>query len=353
MDSSRTELPVLPKEKTRFSEVDSLRAIACALVIIFHSAAVFGGSHRVELFSGAGRGGGVLGVLVFFIISGYVIPSSLRGARFVGFKRFAIRRFWRLWPPFWVSLFALYFCNASKYSGEQLAFGMTMFPGLFGISSVGSYFWTLEVELFFYVIVAVAFLIFGRLSTKLTVALFTTSLAWCWAWPNLPGAGGYWIRLSVFLALMFFGASCRTFVQKKGYWSLGRVQVSIRAILIGVATGLVSIWPVQGAYFSFLSGELYHVKAAVVILAAILGFLFWVVLTPVRISWLARVGRWTYSTYLFHGVALYLLPGRFVGWSLPAYVAGALVLSFSLGGLLYRWIEQPSDRIGKRLSGES
>jgi len=50
------------------------------------------------------EGWGGLGVLLFFAISGYVIPNSLRGTRVRGLKRFVIHRFFRLWPTFWLCL---------------------------------------------------------------------------------------------------------------------------------------------------------------------------------------------------------------------------------------------------------
>jgi len=70
------------RDKHRLGEIDSLRALSCALVIIAHTAGVF----REVASSGAwlaafSRGFGILGVLLFFGISGYVIPSSLRGTR--------------------------------------------------------------------------------------------------------------------------------------------------------------------------------------------------------------------------------------------------------------------------------
>lgn len=295
-----------------------------------------------------------MGVYIFFAISGYVIPSSLRGDRSSGLKRFAIRRFWRLYPPFWASLLAFYAGNASKYTISNLAFGVTMFPGLFNARRMGGYFWTLEIELFFYVIITLAFLIFGRLNLKVTTALFLLTLIWCWSWFKLPGEGGYWTRPSLCLTVMLWGSCCRNFINKKERWGSPKWGISLNTLSLGVSTGLVSIWPTQGAYFSFLSEGFHSAKISLAVLSGILAFLFFAILTPIRCGWLARIGRWTYSTYLFHGVILYSILEKCTkalsGWPMPVYMAGTLLLSFTLGALLYRYLEQPSDRIGKRLS---
>jgi len=39
------------------------------------------------------------------------------------------------------------------------------------------------------------------------------------------------------------------------------------------------------------------------------------------------------------------------GWPLLFYIVVFLPLCFALGTAAYRWIEQPSDRIGKRIAG--
>jgi len=354
---SSSKAPTALTQKTRFSEIDSLRAIACALVISFHT---FGPFEKVASYSPTlllrlKLGGGVMGIFIFFAISGYVIPSSLRGGRLSGLKQFSIRRFWRLYPPFWASLLTLYIGNFSRYTGSQLAFGATMFPSLFNIKLIGGYFWTLEIEFLFYAIVAMAFLIFGRLNLKVTTALFLLTLIWCWSWFKLPNSGGYWTRPSSCLTVMFWGSCCRIFMDRRGAWFSPKYRISPKTLSIGIATGLVSIWPIQGAFISYLSGDSDNGKFALAIFSGILAFLFFAILAPIRCGWLARIGRWTYSTYLFHGVILYSILERFTkafsGWPMPVYIAGTLLLSFTLGALLYRYLEQPSDRIGKCLSG--
>ena len=74
-------------------DIDGLRAIAVMLVLGFHA------------FPEAVPGG-FIGVDVFFVISGFVIPLSLQGRdyRIADFPRFMIRRLVRLEPPYLVSI---------------------------------------------------------------------------------------------------------------------------------------------------------------------------------------------------------------------------------------------------------
>ena len=101
---------------------------------------------------------GNLGVQLFFIISGFVIVQSLNGK---SVKEFAINRFLRLFPLFWVLCTSTYLITliiphtSTVYFSEYLR-SMTMFGDLFnGIVGytrlIDPSYWTLTVELIFYI----------------------------------------------------------------------------------------------------------------------------------------------------------------------------------------------------------
>jgi peptidoglycan/LPS O-acetylase OafA/YrhL len=98
-----------PARTDRFAFVDALRGIAALAVAVFH---LSGGASK-QFFSRlpgwvtAGiEWGGHLGVVVFFVISGFVMAYSLKEARpTVAFlSRFLVRRLVRLAPPYWASI---------------------------------------------------------------------------------------------------------------------------------------------------------------------------------------------------------------------------------------------------------
>jgi len=297
---------------------------------------------------------------MFFAISGFVIPSSLRGTRWQGFKYFVTRRFWRLYPPFWVVLALSIWCFPELYDGwTRLGWDAVMLPS-FAQPKVWTHFWTLEIELFFYVLVAGLFISFGRIGGWVT--FFAYSLISGLAAPYFLIYPIFWNSLLPHLAVMFWGATCREILYSDiSDWPFLNFKGKGRAFLIGLVTAPI----ISGASILIYRGiTLYGpiswsgvLGLGVSLLIAILGFLFWVVVArPVRFGWLSTVGRWTYSTYLLHAIVLWGI-GKAVhlfpvlgGQSLLLYIFLALVLSFTVGAVAYRWIEQPSNRVGKWLT---
>ncbi len=86
--------------------LDGLRALAATLVVLTHAAFLTGFVTNGGLF-GRLFGRGDLGVAIFFALSGYLLHRSLvledeaGGARF---GRYAVRRFVRIAPAYWVCL---------------------------------------------------------------------------------------------------------------------------------------------------------------------------------------------------------------------------------------------------------
>lgn len=111
---------------------------------------------------------GVFGVFLFFLISGIVIPASIqRGKATTG--QFLIRRFYRIYPLYLGSL-ALAFAIYSPPITEIIA-NLILFPKLFGHTEALGVYWSLQVEVIYYVLVAV-FIATGWLHSRLTSWLF-------------------------------------------------------------------------------------------------------------------------------------------------------------------------------------
>jgi len=279
----------------------------------------------------------------------------------VGAKRFVIRRFWRLYPPFWTVL--AWACIA-KFSGlwdKHFLWGLTMLPSAVGVDNALGHFWTLEIELLFYLLLLTVFLVFGRLSFLRVLLIYLVVLGVSWIWPVLPMARVFWTRLPLFFSIMLWGACCRGIMHFDfSQWRRRRLSEHlIRAILIGGVTGLLAMKPLINVYFGLRDGDAEQVNQFLTVVLSVFTFLFWVILRPVQIQWLAKIGRGTYSVYLWHMVPIHAvvlgIQGGGLkglgGWPLAVYVMVFLPVCFALGAAAYRWIEQPSDRIGKRLAG--
>lgn len=135
----------------RVKELDSLRGIAAILVVIFHfTMDQQGTSHLFTL--------GSTGVDLFFIISGFVIFMSLLKIR--DSKSFIINRVSRLYPTYWacvtftfilISITAAYDPTVRHVSFGHYLANMTMFQHFFLISDIDGPYWTMIIEMMFYI----------------------------------------------------------------------------------------------------------------------------------------------------------------------------------------------------------
>lgn len=156
----------------RFVELDSLRGIAVIIVFLYHYTYAYNYSFKSFEETNFLFLYGELGVQLFFIISGFVIFMSLENTTSV--SNFFISRFTRLYPTYWFSiiitvLFTLSYPipNFTDYSIKQILMNLTMIQGIFKIPHIDGVYWTLQIELFFYIIVG--FLFKFRLLNKIEV----------------------------------------------------------------------------------------------------------------------------------------------------------------------------------------
>ncbi|MCJ2041941.1 acyltransferase [Methylobacterium sp. J-059] len=153
----------MPQE--RFANIDGLRAVAALCVMVEHlgdllrqTAPGAGPMRAVGTALSQSVSLGRYGVAIFFLISGFVVPFSIRGER--PLAHFAISRLFRLYPALW---FALAVLTATAWvSGEPPATAtvlanMTMAPTILGQPWLSPIYWTLFVELVFYLLVALLF----------------------------------------------------------------------------------------------------------------------------------------------------------------------------------------------------
>lgn len=296
---------------------------------------------------------GRVGVLSFFIISGFVIPPSLRGPRGPGLRKFMIRRLLRLYPAYWLAVILGYL------GVQKLAFGkvwawtpllanFTMVQGALGFDSVMGHFWTLEMEVIFYAICVIGF-VCGLLLRSRWAALVTFV---CGAFAFLGFQGKlhsfeipYEIFYRVyFLGFMHWGALYRAWQEagRRRDWRL--------AWLVGLMALLLA-HPVLSLLDHFPGGDPGDIRFAVSHLLGVAVFLVGAEL--VRISWVPVVylGEVSYSLYLFHPV-IFHVGNWFLHWpstpvwlrELPLllYVLIYMALSIGFAILVYRWVEKPA-----------
>ena len=142
----------------RLLELDALRGIAVVLVIFFHLTM---GTEQANY----GFKLGVTGVDLFFVISGFVILLTLEKTHH--WKDFVISRISRLYPTYWfcVSFTALLILLSSIVKQQPLAkistaylANMTMFQAYFRVPDLDGSYWTMRVEMLFYLVMLFVFL---------------------------------------------------------------------------------------------------------------------------------------------------------------------------------------------------
>ena len=161
---------------TRIAELDVLRGIAALLVVLFHYTTHYNNIYNNNLKEMPFQLTiGKYGVLLFFMVSGFVILMTLDKT-----KRpldFIVSRFSRLYPAFWISVCLTFIIVTTssltdrKVTFSQALLNLTMVPSLLSIPSVDAVYWTLIIELMFYFIMFMVYMF--KLITKIEiVALF-------------------------------------------------------------------------------------------------------------------------------------------------------------------------------------
>ena len=332
--------------------LDLLRFAAASAVLAFHFG-FRGAAHGVqdvgypELADVAKYG--YLGVELFFMISGYVIPWSLRGRSVADF---CAARFIRLYPTFWLAVALL--AAVPPLLGEwrfhlplrDTLVNLTRLAEFLGSPYLDGVFWTLATELQFYALVAVVvgFLGFKRLPSALLVWLLLGCLVTTYAkasggMPPYPGGA--------FFMYFCFGAGCYFLSH------LGERSASTYALLgLSLPMMLVhSIYKAGAAAAMFGTPFSLAVVIPVVLLSAALVF-FSHRITLQKAAVITFLGGLTYPLYLLHeNLGYAFLNTVFSGMNRWVALACVVALSYAAAAAVYVWFDLPVRRALRRALG--
>jgi peptidoglycan/LPS O-acetylase OafA/YrhL len=320
----------------RIAGLDVLRGIAILLVMLRHA--------FPDVFPGAG----VVGVVVFFTLSGYLITGVLQreltNTGRVGFKRFYLRRARRLLPAL-LALIVVFAVVTLVFDplGERdellkTVIVLVTFTGnlpISGVSPAAFHGWTLATEEQFYLLWP-ALLAFAWVRDRTGAVLVVTALgalAACtatlvWLWPNADNA--YALPTSWFVCFVI-GAATRLKLTTAPRWA-------VPIALTGLA--VLSVVPLRGHALTYLvAGPAIAACTAVLLLV----WSRWErVAAPIRP--LVALGVLSYGAYLWnYPLTLWLRPelGAAAG---PV----AAVLTIVAAALSWRYVEEPVMRRGSR-----
>ena len=334
----------------RIEGLDALRGIAALGVVLVHFMNDFT-RHTNRSYVFAWTYGGY-GVYLFFLISGFVIFMTVTRARRP--IDFVISRFSRLYPPYWVAIAlstAILLCFPIPGSLEpasvlkRAVVDLTMFQYWFKIGSIDGVYWTLQVEMSFYLVMLalIWFKATSRILSVMTVWLLLGLLDHLFLNLSTTENSTYrYIRqILIFEYVYLFTAGIVVFHARQG-WKFSHV-----AILL-----LCAVSPMTARYFPnnpVQDTAVYATFTAIIYLATTGRLRFLV--NPV----LLFLGRISYSLYLTHfwvGVACLLMLNRWhipVYWELVIGVAVCLVVATLVNSLVERpgsaWVRNRLQRL--------
>lgn len=326
--------------------LDGLRAVAVVMVILFHTR--FGGVS-----------GGFVGVDVFFVLSGYLITSILRGevssTGSVDLMSFYWNRALRLYPPLvmmlvaWAILMPLQYPDLNTLRNGAIAlFYLSDYFLAFGtLSGHLGHTWSLAVEEHFYMIWPLIILATRKMSNQLLfvglVWFFVIAVAWrivdfaLWdSWQMT------YHRFDTRLAGLTLGAAIAVLPERFDSAFYGKSAIIALSIILGA--GLTLRW---GSHFALSTGmTVTHLAAACVILGVRDQTLLISRILSARP--IVYLGLLSYSIYLWHfPIAKVLLQ-----YTSPKNTFVTVVLaSVILAALSFELVEKPlrKYRRGQRL----
>lgn len=350
--------------KNRLLFLDSIRGIAALMVAYLHFSerilkneksntlidfTLFNIQHYVDF--------GKIGVVVFFAISGFVIPFSLLQDKQHPIRTFLISRFFRLYPVYWLSIpigiIFYWYLEGKQISIATILINTTMMQQFFFHENIMGLYWTLQIELIFYVLCIALFKIkaLNNLEVLYKISLAFLVLSFIAAALRYYFTFRFPVALFLALAFMFWGTVWRDYLFNKNPDSKRKGIKIVFAMLFLIP--LISLLAYNKDMGFNETWYRYTISYYLAIITLLLLTLKYKITNPLFV-WLGQI---SFSLYLFHGIVLSAL-NHTIGDSfiyqyyLPAhlYIAIGLLLSIALAGQIYKNIEKPFINYGKKIN---
>lgn len=326
---SRSRNATVPAQ---YLSIQYLRGLAAMMVVVHHARDpmpwLFNPLARFEALAH--------GVDVFFVISGFIMYAAARHEPPLDFAR---KRIIRIAPLYWLATITVVAIELAQGHGisrlnviRSLSFVPFYNPThdnlIWPLLVPG---WTLNYEMFFYLLFGLA-LLSRRLLITLTVAISALVLI---GWAGVP-ANALAVTYTDPLLLEFLA----------GIWlGFASQRFSLRGFAPLLPLGLVAL--LLGDLSTMPRLLTYSVPAVAIVLGALA---LEARSTMPRIGWAKMLGDASYSLYLSHfivmGMPLALFPHLpLTGWvQFVAFVLTAVALSLVVGLALHQWVERPVTR---------
>lgn len=279
-----------------------------------------------------------IGVEVFFVISGFVIPYSLLGIPLKAkhYGGYLLKRIVRIEPAYLASialiillnyissLFTVYQGDPFEVSGFNILLHLGYLVEFFDGTWLNPVYWTLAIEFQYYLVIGFLLILWNRNNRYLTI-----------------------ISLIAFFALSFIPQDAVRFLKHTDIFTIGIVCAFYKKKYLSKTYFL---------FFVAVVGFVVYIHHAYVItilsIGATLGIAFLDTLR--RFSWLVFLGNISYSLYLLHvpiGGRVINLSKRLVLDTSGKFlvVLTAVIVSVVAAWIFYHFIEKPSHRLSKKI----
>lgn len=377
-------MTIMSKQKVYFPNLNGLRFLAAALVLVYHIEQLKWMSDLHNLWNTvpAVQLIGKLGVILFFVLSGFLITYLLLAEedRFgsVGIKDFYMRRVLRIWPLYFLILFLA--LAVMPYVGlvpfpsleadaiydrvPLMVFLFVVFLGnlvmpVMGVVPYASHLWSIGTEEQFYLVWPVLVsrvkihrmrLMFAVIAFYLAVKAVLYSPLGAYL-PNLNTLRGFWQAFPI--SCMAIGGVYAVLLFRK---SPKLAWVMRRDVFWG-ATALVTGMIVAGVVLPLVHYEFYAVFFGIIILNLssnpALG-------SPLENRAMNYLGKISYGLYMYHPFAIMIVLSALVALGIQSDLllySGSLLVTILLAGLSYQYFEayflRFKDKFSHILSGKS
>lgn len=386
----------------RLGWLDALRGIAALVVVFDHSSYSYLAELRRHLMPEFNTSR--YGIMVFFLVSGYIIPASLE-------RRGSVRAFWvgrvfriyPLWALVVTAILAATLLGGTRprgFGGQDTATAalahVILFQEVLGTPNLLLVLWTLSYEMAFYLLVVALFTVGQhRRSAGIAVALAVLAAVGVLAGATLPrsalsglvGTGPLIVLVAVVMVVALCCASATAPLPRV----VGGVLGGLVALALVLFNGTIPAWEgmvilavmfLGTAVYRAEHGQIswrYAVCAAVVVVACavasayrhgdgrlftrrgwILAFLLAVLTFGIGFAarhrrtprWLVWLGTISYSVYLVHPVLLAVSDGAIgrLRHDAPVLELAFCAVLLPVCVLTHRFVEAPGQRWGRTLA---
>jgi peptidoglycan/LPS O-acetylase OafA/YrhL len=359
-----------------FKELDSLRGLAAITMVFANYSNLFliqsgpyvGAGRFVESLTHTAFFALVAGheaVILFFVLSGFVLSLQFLKFQPVNYGSFAIKRVFRIWVPCMASLIAALACGVFLYTGHihdlsnwfntpwsegvtaTGAAGHLLFLGTFKSDRYNPVLWPLvhglRISLLFPLIAAFVIRRKWQVNAALAIAIFlfgTVASVYVVRWGMRPD---FSLTLA-YIGMFILGFLLAQNINAIDRWYAGRSSLT----RLGFAVSGFSLY----AFSHLLTGRLAYFKDLPV--AAGAGMMIVTGICSFRTSAFLKTrivrffGDISYSLYLYHAIVLLALTHAFYRiMPISLILTLALATTVLVSRLAYQYVELPAIRYGK------